>query len=916
MLVLMWLRGMLARRAARLAMTATGIAVAVAMLASLGTFLASAKSTMTRRSADRVAVDWQVELQQGAAVPDLRTLDPRVTTALPVGFGATTGLKSRAQGGQVLATGPGRVLGLPAGYSAAFPGELRALTGRLDGVLLAQQTAANLHAVPGSTVTIQRAGLPDATVKVDGVAELPEADSLFQKVGAPVGAQPQAPPDNVVLLPAATWHRLFGNAARAQPHTQVHVRLRHDLPPDPAAAYVQDTGAARNLEQRLAGTGLVGDNLGAALGAAREDAAYAQMLFLFLGVPGAMLAAMLTALVAASGAPRRRAEQALLRTRGASRRALFALALAEAAVVGVTGAALGLALAALTGRLAFGATGFGTSTGTTVLWGATAAAAGLLIAALTVLLPAARDARTVGIVTARRPVGPTRRDPAWLRYGLDLWLLAASGLVFWITGRNNYSIVLVPEGLPTISVSYWAFAGPALLWLGGGLLAWRAVYMLLAPRRRAVPGLDKDHRGMGRSGEDAGKCGGDRESLRRRLVARLIRPVAGPLSGTVTATLSGQRTLLARTVALAALAVVFAASTAVFDATYRQQAAVDAELTNGAEVTVTESPGAYVPPGQERAIAAAPGVSTVEPLQHRFAYVGSDLQDLYGVRPSTIARTTHLQDAYFNGGTARDLIGRLAQRPDAVLVSQETVHDFQLHPGDLLRLRLQDGRTKQYRTVAFHYAGVAKEFPTAPRDSFLVANADYIAQQTGTDTVGAFLVGTRGGASPPAVAAALRSRLGPQAQITDLHTTRKVIGSSLTAVDLGGLTRIELGYALALVTFATGMLLALGFTERRRTFALVRALGARPRQLGAFVWAEVALILTGAAAFGALIGWTLTRMLVKVLTGVFDPPPDHLTVPWTYLAVVAATALAVMAVAALVTLRAARRPPLTVLRDL
>ncbi|MEU9867914.1 FtsX-like permease family protein [Actinomadura sp. NPDC048021] len=910
MLVLMWLRGLLARRGARMVMIATGIAVAVALLASLGAFLASAKSSMTRRSADRIAVDWQVELQ-GAAVPDLKTMDPRVTTALPVGFAATTGLQTRAQAGQVLNTGPGQILGLPTGYSAAFPGELRTLAGRPDGVLLAQQTAANLHAVPGSTITIHRAGLPDARVKVDGVAELPEADSLFQKVGAPVGAQPQAPPDNVVLLPAATWHRLFDNAARAQPHTQVHVRLRHDLPADPAAAYVQDTGAARNLEQRLAGTGLVGDNLGAALGAAREDAAYAQMLFLFLGVPGAVLAAMLTALVAASGAPRRRAEQALLRTRGASRRALFALALAEAGVVGVTGAVLGLALAALTGRLAFGATGFGTSTGTTVLWGATAAAVGLLIAALTVVLPAARDARTVGVVTARRAVGLARRDPAWLRYGLDLWLLAASGLVFWLTGRNNYSIVLVPEGLPTISVSYWAFAGPALLWLGGGLLAWRAVHMLLAPSRQAVFGLDEDH-----SGEDAGGGGGEQEPLRRRLVTRLVRPVAGPLSGTVTATLGGQRTLLARTVALAALAVVFAASTAVFDATYRQQAAVDAELTNGAEVTVTESPGAYVPPGQEKAIAAAPGVSTVEPLQHRFAYVGSDLQDLYGVRTSTIARTTHLQDAYFTGGTARDMIGRLAQRPDAVLVSQETAHDFQLHPGDLLRLRLQDGRTKQYRTVAFHYAGVAKEFPTAPRDSFLVANADYIARQTGTDTVGAFLVGTRGGASPPAVAAALRSRLGPQAQITDLHTTRKVIGFSLTAVDLGGLTRIELGYALALVTFATGMLLALGFTERRRTFALVRALGARPRQLGAFVWAEVALILAGAAAFGALIGWTLTRMLVKVLTGVFDPPPDHLTVPWTYLAVVAATALAVMAVAALVTLRAARRPPLTVLRDL
>ena len=36
--------------------------------------------------------------------------------------------------------------------------------------------------------------------------------------------------------------------------------------------------------------------------------------------------------------------------------------------------------------------------------------------------------------------------------------------------------------------------------------------------------------------------------------------------------------------------------------------------------------------------------------------------------------------------------------------------------------------------IADHYAGIAKEFPTAPRDSFLIANSDYIAARTGSDT--------------------------------------------------------------------------------------------------------------------------------------------------------------------------------------
>src|SRR5207237_524808 len=146
-----------------------------------------------------------------------------------------------------------------------------------------------------------------------------------------------------------------------------------------------------------------------------------------------------------------------------------------------------------------------------------------------------------------------------------------------------------------------------------------------------------------------------------------------------------------------------------------------------ADVTVTEPPGATAGPDAASVLAAVPGVAAVEPLQHRFAYVGADLQDLYGVRPSTIVAATSLQDAYFAGGSARGLIGALATRPDNVLVSAETVRDFQLAPGDSLTIRLQDGRSGQFREVAFHYAGVVKEFPTAPRDSFLVANADYVA---------------------------------------------------------------------------------------------------------------------------------------------------------------------------------------------
>ncbi len=304
------------------------------------------------------------------------------------------------------------------------------------------------------------------------------------------------------------------------------------------------------------------------------------------------------------------------------------------------------------------------------------------------------------------------------------------------------------------------------------------------------------------------------------------------------------------------------------------------------------------------------------PIQHRFAYIGPDLQDLYGVRPATITNATSLQDSYFQGGSARALMDQLAAHPESILVSAETVKDYQLHPGDLLNLRLQDRRTTHLTTVPFHYIGIVNEFPTAPKDSFFVANASYIAQQTGSNAIGAFLVDT-GGQNTAAIAHRIQTRVGTSATVTDIAHTRSTIGSSLTAVDLAGLTRVELAFALVLAAAAAGgLVLVLGLTERRRTFAITTALGAAGKQLRGLVAAETATLAIGGVVAGAAIGWTLSEVLVAVLTGVFDPSPDALTVPWPYLAAVTVTVIAALSVATVTAVLLARRSPISILREL
>jgi putative ABC transport system permease protein len=761
-----------------------------------------------------------------------------------------------------------------------FPSEIRPLVGAEKGVLLAQQTAANLHAAPGCTVTIERMGVPPVSVKIDGVVDLPNADSLFQAVGAPSTAAPQAPPDNVVIMPLVLWHQLFDPQASVRPDSvrlQIHVRLIHHLSPSPAAAYIQVEGLAHNLEARIAGSAVVGNNLAARLGGVREDSLYAQVLFLFLGLPGAMLAALLTLAVAASGQDRRRSEQALLRTRGASTVQVLQLESLEAVLV----ACGGLLLAAV---LTYSSTGALTSVfmDGSHNWLLAAEAVGFALAVIAMLLPAWMDARQYTVTAGRLPI-LRPRQPLWQKIWVDVILLAISGLVFWQGATTGYQVVLAPEGVAQTSVSYQIFIAPVCLWLGAVLLTIRLWGSALRSQRCPI--------------------------------AILIKPVTGNLSGVVSSSLARQEALITRGTALVTLALAFAVSTAIFNTTYNAQSRVDAQLTNGADVTVA-APTASPPSSKIDQLRQIPGAAAVELMQHRFAYVGNDLQDIYGIDPASIGAATNMSNAFFGNGNARSTLEAMAHHRDGVLVSEETVRDFQLNPGDQLNLRLQSATDHIYHVVPFHLIGIVREFPTAPKDSFLVVNASYIAQATGSNAAEVALI--RAPANPAQVARRARAivRGLSGARVTEIGTAQRTIASSLTAINLHGLTRLELAYAVLLVAGSTGLVLLLAMTERRRSFAVLAALGADMRQLGAFQWSEGLVILLGGAVFGTALGVGLAEMLVKLLTGVFDPPPEALAMPWAYLAILAVAAVGATVLALRAAQAVSRRDIIDALREL
>ena len=621
-------------------------------------------------------VDWQVEAQPARGPPSVlragRARPPASRARCRSASPRTTGCRPRAGGSTQTHRARAGCSGCPPATRARSPASCGCSPGAATGVLLAQQTAANLHAQPGDT----RRDRPRRRPRRRACGSTASSTCPRPTRCSSRSARPSAPsrrrrPTTCPAARSATFDAR--RARRAGRRTQVHARSRTALPGSPSAAYTQCRGARAQPRDAARGRGprrrqpRHGARPGAPGRALRRSCCSCSS-----ACPARSSPALVTASIAAAGArpppPRRRAAA---HPRRVDRASSCALALAETALAGGVGRrGSGSAARSLIGAAAFGTASFGAGTLAAVLWAGGAALAGLAIAAAAIALPAWRDARALTVAGQRRAASAARdRAPWWARYGLDFVALAGAGARL---------LAGVAQRLPARARARGRAAGLGQLVRAAGARCW-------LDRRRAARLPARRPRARART---------------RGRSARALRPLAGEL----VADRGGDDGPPAprcspRAVALVALTAAFAGSTAVFNSTYQQQAEVDARLTNGADVTVTESPGARRRRRRAPArLAAGRRASrSVEPLQHRFAYVGADLQDLYGVRPATIGAAGKLQDALVRTAAAPPALmahARAAPRRRA-RVAPRPSSDFQLHPGDLLRLRLQDGRTKQ-----------------------------------------------------------------------------------------------------------------------------------------------------------------------------------------------------------------------------
>lgn len=869
------------------------LAVAVALLGAMILFIGHSLRTMTASATRSVPLDLQgpvTSYQKASALSRRIAHEPDVAQSSPVATAPFTGIGHHGAEGAT-AAGSGSILAVPPNYLEHIE-TFRFLHGGLrpGQIVLDQQLAATLRARLGDTVTLHLGGGGTKRFKVGGVAIVSSSDVLFQPLNPLAGPAPAQPPANIAILPTATFAHTIGRAlptlkgssagAAAVPGAATGVQWQVQVQLDraaleggtPSQAFTKAGQIRNSIERELTGQIRFVDNLSADLETAAGDALYAEALFILLAVPGALLALGLAYLAALGTVDRDSRELALLRARGASRRSLLGMAAVESSVVGLLAGALGAGVSFLAVfALVEGSVGLTAARGAVVVGVCIALA---ILGGFVARLGTGLRSLSETVASGRRGSGRAGK-PLWQRLYLDLLCLALSGLVFWLTASTGFSAVVNPDSNPTLSLSIYMFFAPALLWIGATLLLVRLRGRLFGWTARVLGGATG---GAGR---------------RRFLLASASRRGAAINRGLI----------------FVGLLLAFGVSMGVFAQTYDQQAGVDAQLTLGADITAQAPPGVTASKGLTQKIAEVPGVSATSPVDHSYAYVGPDLQDVFGIEPKTISSATTLRDSYFLNAGAQTLMTRLEEEPSGILVSKETILDYSLKEGDLLRLRVLDHRTGRFHIVPFHVVGVVQEFPMAPRDSFMVANLSYLTAADhggGPNTVFAAT-----SESPSTVGARVieaTKGYGVTVKNIDQQTVQTV--SSITTVDLTGITRLEEAFAILLAAAAMWLFVSLVVEERRHEFATMAALGASLRDIGAFVRTEALAVLGGAVILAAGLGWLMAEMLVAMLQHVFDPPPESLAIPWGFIALLGAGAVAGAALASLFAAISLRRLPL------
>ncbi len=735
--------------------------------------------------------------------------------------------------------------------------------------MLSAEAAAALGVGPGDTVSV---ALPDDSrldLEVTGVADLSGARSLFSSrrggdletfvyTRTAVVVSPRLFADQVFPAYERAMARRDGRL-KSPPLREVDITLDRDrLDADPATAVAETRAIAAAVMAVAAEQDYLLDNITNTLTVASGDAATAKRLFVFLGVPGGLLAAILAAYAGNVLAQAQRREQAILRVRGAGRRHLLRMLALRTALLTATGSLLGLAAGYLAAVEVLGRASLArTSTGA-LLTSATVGTLGGFLATGVALYVTGRRSIDREIQEDRARLA--ERAPLWRRQRLDL------------VG----AVVLVVATI--VALRTHAFDGRGRIGLRGTQRAAQPGAAGAADRRladRQPAGRQGDRRAARRAARRGVRRGAGPEQAGAR--ADLRRGPAGPDPPQRGAPSVGDRHRGGRGVADRRAGGEPGRRSP--RRTTRRREPMPATPPAGTSGSLRARPRNVATPPATPTLFGAADVTGTTPVIYGLSNVilrsarTSDPANLAAVDPRTFGTVAPVEPA----------CGRRPWRPSGtdpagVLVSEDMADFLQVAVGDPLHVLLARATPDQVE-ITLRIAGLYERLPGFPdgADAVMVLGA---AQRAGPGEAARTSSSPRQGRATTRYAGRSPSCGGGAAAADHLQIETRLATldrdqSSLAALNVAGLVGLDSGFALAMAVvtmaiFVFGLLL-----QRRREYVTLRAQGLESTHgPGADRRGGRHCRVAGTAA-GLLVGAAMGYYLVTVLRPLFVLAPVY-----------------------------------------
>jgi putative ABC transport system permease protein len=355
------------------------------------------------------------------------------------------------------------------------------------------------------------------------------------------------------------------------------------------------------------------------------------------------------------------------------------------------------------------------------------------------------------------------------------------------------------------------------------------------------------------------------------------------------------------------LIVALATSVAVFTASYDGAKTADARYTVGSDFRITPSPASErVFRSTDATSFAVDGVSRVVPVIYGVHNVilrskrTSDPANMAALDPLSYAQVAPFDDAHFSNGSAEKSLRLLADRPDTVLLSAHMASFLKSKVGNSLRVLLARGSAQQIE-IEMEIVGLFDRLPGFPEGADALMNIRTHEAMVGTPP--AFFLGQTNDPSDAALAQAVSTLNAARGADGDVRIDTRLTAlakdqSSLAALNIGGLLKLDSGYALAMGTATIAIFVFGLMLQRRREYVTLRALGLHPASIRMLISAEAVTAAVAGCAVGLPVGLAMAYFLINVLRPLFVLDPPHL-IPFVPLSMVLGSILLSAAVTSL-----------------